>query len=42
MGSVDDGHVGLNSRTQGSALVRETSRSDTSGEGSRVRSASEE
>ncbi|PVH82340.1 hypothetical protein DL98DRAFT_586679 [Cadophora sp. DSE1049] len=42
MGSVDDGHVGLSSRREGSHLVRESSRSDTSGEGSVVRSVSEE
>lgn len=44
MGSVDDGCVGLSSRREreGSHLVRESSRSDSSGEGSVVRSASEE
>ncbi|KAG4416104.1 hypothetical protein IFR04_010747 [Cadophora malorum] len=42
MGSVDDGHVGLSSRREGSHLVRESSRSETSGEGSVVRAASEE
>lgn len=41
MGSVDDGHVGLTSKLAESHL-RDTSRSDTSGEGSTVRSVSEE
>ncbi|KAK0100481.1 hypothetical protein ONS95_008430 [Cadophora gregata] len=45
MGSVDDGCVGLSSMERermGSGLVRESSRSDSSGEGSVVRAASEE